>query len=454
MVGVVVPLVLVFVLVAVNGVFVAAEFALVGARRSRIETLAEGGSRGARWILAVFDRPTGKDGYIAVAQLGITLASIGLGMYGEPAVASWLYGPFEDWGLSHSAAHTVGFVIALSAITFLHVVLGEMIPKALALQAPERISLRVNPVMRLFSIVFRPFVAALNAAALGLMRLLRIPEPDKRLSLYTSAELAIVTDEAADSGQLGALQRSLIHNVFELGERRAEELMTSRGRIRAIDVTAAPEEVAALIAGSPLSRYPVIDGDLDRVVGVLHIKDFIRAAQRLPMPPLTELVRPIPMVAASATAEQVLERFRRQQTHAALVVDEFGGTLGLVTMDDLIAEVMDDAHAGDSAPVRHQDGSVSLDGEVTLGELHDDFGMTLANPEVTTVAGLLLAAHRTLPAVGSTAVVDGYELTVEERRGRKLTRVRIRPVGAADPAADPGDADATGSGATGSDATA
>lgn len=152
---VVIPIVVIIVLVIVNGVFVAAEFALVGARRSRLQTLADGGNRPARWLLGVFDRPAGKDGYIAIAQLGITLASIGLGMYGEPAVAGWLYGPFEDWGLSNAAAHTAGFIIALSGITYMHVVFGEMIPKALALQAPETVSLRVNPVMRGFGLVFR-----------------------------------------------------------------------------------------------------------------------------------------------------------------------------------------------------------------------------------------------------------------------------------------------------------
>ncbi|OWY60918.1 hemolysin, partial [cyanobacterium TDX16] len=165
--SVVLPIVIIVVLVIVNGVFVAAEFALVGARRSRLASQAEGGNRAARWLLAVFDRPTGKDGYIAVAQLGITLASIGLGMYGEPAVAGWLYGPFEDRGLSSAASHTVGFIVALSAITYLHVVFGEMIPKALALQAPEQVSLRVNPVMRTFGTLFRPMVVVLNAVALG-----------------------------------------------------------------------------------------------------------------------------------------------------------------------------------------------------------------------------------------------------------------------------------------------
>jgi CBS domain containing-hemolysin-like protein len=425
---VVIPIAVIIALVIVNGVFVAAEFALVGARRSRLQTLADGGNRPARWLLGVFDRPTGKDGYIAIAQLGITLASIGLGMYGEPAVARWLYGPFEDLGLSNTAAHTVGFVIALSGITYMHVVFGEMIPKALALQAPETVSLRVNPVMRVFALVFRPMVAVLNAASLGLMRLLRIPEPDQRLALYTSAELAIVTDEAADSGQLGAMQRNLIRNVFDLDERTAEELMTSRSRIEALGVDTPPEEITARIAGSTRSRYPVIDGSLDRVVGVLHIKDFIRAQQRGESLTLRKLVRPIPTIAATANAEHTLERFRRDRTHAALIVDEHGGTLGLVTMDDIIAEVMDDeVQSTDSAPIRHDNGSLSLDGEVTLAELDDDHGIVITNPEVTTIAGVVLAATSTLPTAGTTVTVQGHDLTVEEMRGRKITRVHIRP---------------------------
>ncbi len=343
-----IPIVVIVLLVVINGVFVAAEFALVGARRSRLATLADGGSRPARWLIEVFDRPTGKDGYIAVAQLGITLASIGLGMYGEPVVAGWLYGPFENLGLSTAAAHTVGFVVALSGITYMHVVFGEMIPKALALQAPEAVSLRVNPVIRVFGLVFRPMVVVLNAAALGLMRLLRIPEPDQRLALYTSAELAIVSDETADSGQLGIMQRNLIHNVFDLDERTAEELMSSRSRIETLDIDTTPEDIAARVTASGRSRYPVIDGSLDRVVGVLHIKDFIRAQQRGASLTLRELMRPIPIVAGTASAESVLQRFRSERTHAALVVDEHGGTLGLVTMDDVIAEVMDDeAHSAD-----------------------------------------------------------------------------------------------------------
>jgi CBS domain containing-hemolysin-like protein len=435
---VLVPIVVVAVLVVVNGVFVAAEFALVGSRPSRLEALASGGSRAAKWLLGVFDRPTGKDGYIAVAQLGITLASIGLGMYGEPAVAGWLYGPFEDWGLSHSAAHTVGFIVALSGITYLHVVLGEMIPKALALQAPEQVSVKVNPFMRAFTVLFRPLVVVLNATALGLMRLLRIPEPDKRLSLYTSAELAIVTDEAADSGQLGAMQRDLIRNVFELDERTAEELMTPRRRVETIDVGATPSEIIERVGSSPRSRYPVVDGSLDDVRGVLHIKDFIRAQQRGSSLDVLDLVRPLPNIAHTSNAESVLARFQARLTHAALVVDEFGGTLGLITMDDVINDVMEgEVHSVGTAFEHHPDGSISVDGEVTLADLADDHGIEIEHRDVTTVAGLVLAETGVVPVVGTTVSVQGHELVVEGSDERRLTRIRIRRVDA--PIPDPDD---------------
>ncbi len=303
------PVAAVLALVAINGVFVAAEFALVGSRRSRISALAAEGNRGARWLLGVFDRPTGKDSYIAVAQLGITLASIGLGMYGEPAIAHWLYDPFESLGLSEAAAHTVGFLVALGIITYLHVVVGEMIPKALALSVPEGTSLRVNPVMRTFSLLFRPAVAFLNWIALSLMRLLRIPEPDKALSLYSPKELAIVSDEAAERGELPELQREIIRNIFELEDLTAEELMTSRLQVRAIEHDADRAAIAAQIEASPISRYPVFVDDLDHVIGILHVKDFVRASLSDEPVDLTTLVRRLPTVGGNTASDVLLARF-------------------------------------------------------------------------------------------------------------------------------------------------
>ncbi|MAT04635.1 MAG: hemolysin [Acidimicrobiaceae bacterium] len=429
--GVALPILIVLLLVVVNGVFVAAEFALVGSRSGRLKILADGGSRSAKWLVSVIERPTGKDGYVAIAQLGITLASIGLGMYGEPAVAHWLYGPFENLGLSYDASHTVGFIVALSAITYMHVVFGEMIPKALALQSPEATALRVNPVMRVFGWIFRPMVWLLNTVALWLMRLLRIPEPDARLSLHTSEELEIVTDEAAAVGQLGELQRDLAHNVFELERREAEELMTPRAQLETLDLTAPADVVEARLLHSEWSRFPIVRGDLDRVVGLLHAKDFIRARQRGLDTDLAQLKRPLPTVVASTTADRLLVRFRRERVHACLVVDDFGNTLGLVTFDDVIALLMG-THDGRTESVVHDDGSVTVDGTTTLQELADEHGIDLVMDEVTTVAGVVLTLVGSVPGVGATVEHDGVRMKVDAVDRRAITRVRIAPVGLPD----------------------
>lgn len=423
--GAVFPIIAIIVLVVINGVFVAAEFALVGARKARIAEMAKGGNRAAKWILTIFGRSDGKDGYIAVAQLGITLASIGLGMYGEPAIAHLIEEPLAG-RVSEASLHTIGFAIALSIITFLHVVFGEMIPKALALAAPEDTSLRVNSVMRFFSTLFRPAVAVLNAIAFALMRLLRIPEPDKAVSLYSATELAIVTDESATEGALGELQRDIIHNIFELEDLSAEELMTSRSHIEAIDVGASRSDVAARITGSEISRYPVLDGDLDHVVGLLHVKDFVRVSQSSDPLDLSTVVRDLPTVSGTTTADVLLDRFKTERIHAALVVDELGSTIGLVTLDDIISEVIDDPAGDHDLPaVTHDDGSMTLDGETTLTELGEDFGFTFEHAQVTTLAGLVLASTGTVPEVGTFVTVQDHRLEVVGVDAHKITQVRV-----------------------------
>ncbi len=420
------PILVVLLLVIVNGVFVAAEFALVGSRRSRFEEAARNGNRAARWLIGVFDNPTGRDGYIAVAQLGITLASIGLGMYGEPAIAHWMYGPFENIGLSEGVAHTMGFLIALAIITYLHVVFGEMIPKALALQSPERTSLRVNPIMRPFGLVFRPAVSLLNWLALSLMRLLRIPEPDLAMSLYSSEELAIVTEESTQEGQLGHLQGEIIRNIFELEDLTTAEIMTSRSHIRAIDLHAERSEIARRVLGSATSRYPVYDGDLDHVVGLLHVKDFVRATQTGGPIELGKLVRRLPTVPGSTKADVLLERFKNERVHASLVVDELGSTIGFVTLDDIISEVMDDPSGDHDLPaVIHDEHSATLDGETTLTELEEDYGFVLSHSDVTTLAGLVLAETGVVPTKGTRVEVQDHELEVIGTTGMKITQVKI-----------------------------
>ncbi|MCA1197149.1 hemolysin family protein [Sphingomonas sp. R647] len=429
MTDVLLPILIIVILIVINGVFVAAEFALVGARRSRLQTLANGGSAAARWLVRIFDREGGKDSYIAIAQLGITLASIGLGMYGEPAVAAWLYPGLERAGLTYDQAHIVGFIIALGAITYLHVVFGEMIPKAMALQVPEQVSLSVNPVMRMFGFLFKPMVYLLNQTAFGLMRILGIPDPGKSSLLYSSKELEIATEEVAASGQLDEAQRILIDNIFDMEDRTAEELMTSRSRMRAIALDTPLSDVAALIASSPASRYPIFSHSLDDIGGVLHVKDFIRARIAGRMETLSAVTRPLPRVAATTSATELLALFKKQRTHAALVVDEHGGTLGFVTLDDLVEDLIDEEETPESEWIRKTpEGGLVMDGEVTLAELSEDHGILFDHRDIVTIAGLALSVRGVLPEQGEHIALQGYRLTIEETTGLKITRVRLDPM--------------------------
>lgn len=423
------PILVIVILIAINGLFVAAEFALVGARRSRLQTLAGGGSAAARWLVKLYDREGGKDSYIAIAQLGITLASIGLGMYGEPAVASWLYPGLEGAGLSYDQAHVAGFVIALGGITYLHVVFGEMIPKALALQVPEQVSLSINPLMRAFGFLFRPMVYVLNQTAFGLMRILCIPDPGKGAMLYSSKELEIATDEVAASGQLDEAQRILIENIFEMEDRTAEELMTSRSRMEAMALDTPVDRVAATISASTRARYPVYARSLDDIGAVLHVKDFIRARMSGTLTDLAAVTRPLPRVAATATATELLALFKKQRTHAALVVDEHGGTLGFVTMDDLVEDLIEEVEDTRSEWIwETAEGSLLLDGEVTLAELSEDHDIHLQQQDIVTVAGLVLAKKGLVPEQGDRLEVGGYRLTIDEVSGLKITRVRLENI--------------------------
>ena len=423
------PTVIILVLVIVNGVFVAAEFSLLGARASRLTELARNGNGAAQGLIRVLESAANKDRYIAVAQLGITLASIGLGMYGEHEVAGWLYAPFERVGLGAAAAHSAGTLISLILITVMHIVFGEMIPKGLALQLPENTSLRINPLMRLFGFVFAPLVWALSGLAVGLMRLLRIRDPGSASLLYSSRELAIVARESAEGGQIEQTQQLLIQNIFALEDHTAEALMTPRTRLEALPIAASAGDIQAQIAAAPRSRFPIYEGSLDNVLGVLHIKDFIRsqtAPGKAPSFNLRRLLRTLPSVAASETAEDLLALFKRERVHAALVVDEYGGTLGFVTMDDLIEDVIEPEDE-DMGIIHNPDGSYSVDGEVALSDLRG-LGFELISPEARTIAGLLLATRGTLPPPGITVHVQGVDLTAEAVDGLRITRVRLRKV--------------------------
>ena len=432
MMSVVFPIVVIIILIILNGLFVAAEFAIVGSRSTRIDRFAEEGNAAARYIKGVLSSPQNQDRYIAIAQLGITLASIGLGMYGEQSIAGWLYGPLERFGgLGEAASHTLGTIIAVAFLTYFHVVIGEMIPKALALQSPEHTSFRVARPMRIVGTIFRPAVWALNGMGTLLMKLMGIPDPEAHSRVYTPQELERIVGESSEAGALESEQQKLIVNIFDFSERDAGQLMTPRPRVIGLSLDSTEGDIVALIRDGQHSRFPVYKGDLDHIVGLLHVKDFIRQqTKRAEMDfDLQALVRRAPRVPEGMAAESLLESFKRLKVHMAVVMDEFGGTAGIVTLEDLLEEVVgevQDEFDRETPPVQKVEDNVLLvRGDVLLDDLNDHYAFDLHSETSDTIAGLLLDELGRPPRVGDEAELEEVHLRAEEVNGLVIQQVRL-----------------------------
>ncbi|GGJ51530.1 hemolysin family protein [Deinococcus roseus] len=336
------PILIIVGLVLLNGVFVAAEFAIVSSKSPRVQQHAEQGNRTARRILNLLRSAGGKDQYIAICQLGITLASIGLGMYGEQTIASWLFGPLEHAAhLGHALAHTFATLISLALITCLHVVLGEMVPKGLALSRPEGTVYSVDLLVRAFGFVFRPVVLLLNTSALALLRALRIKDPGSGDRLYTSDELEYLVEESTEGGQFDRQDQQFIESIFDFGERQVCEVMTPRTQIRALKMRTTAEELNNLIQEGSYSRYLVVDLYLDQPLGYLHIKDVIRTFSLSPQEVrVSHLLRPVIVFPETTRLSDALVLMKKRKTHLAVVEDELGGTAGIITLQDIIEEVL------------------------------------------------------------------------------------------------------------------
>lgn len=426
-----VPLLLLAVLIIANGIFVAAEFAIVAARPVKLEPLAEE-SRRARQVLRTVSDTRLQDRFIAVAQLGITLVTVALGMYAEPTIAGWLHGPLTALGLPEGAASTTATIVVLGLITFLHVVIGEMIPKAMALHAPEQVAISVSPAMRAFNLVFLPGVAALNGIAGAFLKLLKLPLHGGH-RLYTPTELEQLVKESSEGGELEAEQSDLIEAIFDFGEREVYQCMTPRVRVKGLPLSATPEDIISLMAESKHSRFPVYENDLDHIRGILHVKDFIRwrtVAGDSPFK-LRTLLRRAPRVPLHLSAERLLASFKRLRVHMAVVMDEYGGTEGIVTLEDLMEEVVGEVYDEYDQQVLPEiqelpDGNLLVEGEVLLDDFNELYPGSLESADANTVGGLVVEELGRAAHAGDTVFCNGSELTVEEVDGLAVTRILIR----------------------------
>jgi len=427
--GVGLRLMAVLVLVAMNAFFVAAEFALVGARRSRIDQLAEAGESGA---LAAQTALQNLDRYISGTQLGITLASLALGWIGEPALATLVDGALALIGIDVPAgvAHsTAGIATAFLVITFLHIVLGELMPKSIALVAPERVSMALARPLMFFSRVMSPFITVLNNVANALLKLVGVrPAGGGHTSVHSTAELRLLVMQARAQGTLNENDSLMLAGVFDFHDKKARDVMRPRTEVAAIPLDATEDEVWKILRTERYSRYPVVGDSLDDIIGVFLAKDLW-----LHQGPFTlkQFVRAPLFIPDSRPAERVLDDLRKTRAHMAVVLDEYGGTAGIITMEDLVEEVVGDIADEYDAAARdalETDGVLELAGSLSLIDVRSDYRVPVPEGDWTTMGGYVFNALGRLPRVGDRVTITGCELEVVAMDGRRVAGVRVNRV--------------------------
>jgi len=324
-------------LLAGNAFFVAAEFALVSARRSKIELEAAGGSKAASITLHAMERVSLM---MAGAQLGITICSLGLGALSEPAIASLITGPLESVGIPHGAIHPIAFAIALSLVTFAHVVLGEMVPKNITLAAPDRTAVLLGRPMTLVVRVLRPLVVSLNAIANRTLRLLRVEPRDEVTSVFTREEVAALVEESRSGGMLDPQDEKLVLDALTFEDRDARSIVVPRAQLRTLPPDVTPEQMEQAVVESNFSRFPIAEPD-GRLIGYVHVKDLLEtdpARRSAPMDRAT--IRPLPVVRASDSLQSIIETMRSTGAHLAAVTGPDGTTLGVATLEDTVEELV------------------------------------------------------------------------------------------------------------------
>jgi CBS domain containing-hemolysin-like protein len=416
----------VVVLVLANAFFVAAEFALVGARKTRLDEFARSGDRKARLARRAVQS---LDRYISATQLGITLASLGLGWIGEPALAHLIEGGF-GWlpeGAAVIATHGVASFIAFTIITVLHIILGELVPKAMALLYPEEVSRWVAAPLMGFAWIMAAPIAVLNGTANRLLNLMGINPPGEHERLHSPEEIRMLVEQSEEGGSLHKDDARLLEGVFEFSEKTAQEVMTPRTQMEALASDLTIEEAADEVALHGRSRYPVYTDSLDEIVGVVHSKDLLRALRKEPRATIRSVMRTPLFVPGTREVEDVLTDMKRLKIHLAVVLDEYGGTAGLVTMEDLLEEIVGDifdehdrAHAPEIA-----EGAPLLDGAMPISEFNTRFDATIDDTDYTTIGGYVFGELGRLPRSGDRVSAGSMLLEVAAMDGRRVDTLRI-----------------------------
>ncbi|HEV2641345.1 MAG TPA: hemolysin family protein, partial [Candidatus Elarobacter sp.] len=405
--------------------FVGAEFALVRSRKTRLEAMARGGDPLARIALRATQNIANA---LSASQLGVTLTSLAIGWVAEASlvesVAGWV--ATLPLAIEISARITIATVIALALVTYLTVVFGELTPKTAALNNPERWARLLVPPLLAFAWIARPFTWLLNRSAAAVLRAMRQKPVPLEDTVHSPEELRMLVEQSEEGGAIEEQDAALLDAVFEFSEKNAREVMTPRTDIVALDITASLDEVIETVSESGLSRYPVYEETIDDIVGVVLAKDLIPVLAKRPATfSLRPLMRPVYFIPGTREVEDVLADFKRRKEHMAIVLDEYGGTAGVVTMEDLleeiVGEILDEYDVAEESDVMMTTaGETIIAGTTNVSELNEHFGTTVPEDDSTTIGGFVFGVLGRLPVVGDRATAGGATFTVREMDGRRI----------------------------------
>ncbi len=416
-------------LVFLNGFFVAAEFAIVKVRLSQLELKIRAGSKlaGIAKNLTVH-----LDAYLSATQLGITLASLGLGWIGESVVSEIIKNVmnFFDINLTPELIHQIALPFAFVTITVLHIVFGELAPKSIAIQRPENVSLIISIPLRIFYLVFKPFIWLLNSFANLMIQLIGFQPGSAESGLHSSDELLLLLEESTQSGVKGMPDRELIENVFEFSEIPVKQVMVPRGKIFSVDIETKPDDIIDKIIDEGYSRLPVFKSTIDNVVGIIFAKDFINFLRDKDLVALDDIIRPAYFVNENDKIDKILKIMQKQRIHIAIVIDEFGGTAGLVTLEDIIEEIVGEIQDeyDEETPLvnRINDEEYVVQAIATIDDANDFLPVALpGNDDYETVGGLIVSNEGRIPDVNETIDLGDYFCNITKSSDRFIEQVKL-----------------------------
>ena len=427
---VVVELVAVVLLILLNAFFVAGEYALVTVRRTRMKELADEGSRTARSVVKITSDPPH---FIAAMQLGVTLTSLAIGALGERVLSEF----FDQW-----LATVLAVLLAFLIITFLHVVVGELVPKGIALSYSERVALAVSAPVRLFFFVFKPLIWVLQRSSEGAQRAIGIDPSFSEGVAHSEAELKMLLEVSTEHGEIEKDEREMLYKVFDFAEKEVADVMVPRPDVAGLAIDLAPEEAMAAMLEAPYTRYPVYRETLDDIVGILHVRDLVASFHNGGggAVALADLLRAPYVVPETKDLGALLADFRRTSQHIAVVVDEYGATAGIVTLEDLLEEIVGDIEDEFDLPnelvERLSETTVRIDGSFTIDDFNEEFGTGLETEDFHTVAGFVFGHLGRAADVGDEVAEDRVRFRVLETNGSRIQRLEVEflpaPLGADD----------------------